>query len=187
MMAVIFLYICPLFRTKKEKLQGKNTWHAFCLNYKENSRTEMEEQMKKILLISLLVILIIPLLTATGFARGRKSCAPGHFLTLSFFINPVNIGYKHRLFGNLYATTNLDYRRSITDLELQTGAVYLFPHKIIIFTLYGGGGIQFSRNEGYQYPYLTVGTNFLFLFTEIIHPLENGREPNYRFGFSFKF
>lgn len=147
----------------------------------------MEEQMKKILLISLLVALIIPLLTATGFARGRRLSTPGHFLTFSFFINPVNIGYKHRLFDNLYATTSLDYRRSITDLELQAGAVYLIPRKIIIFTLYGGGGIQFSRNEGYQYPYLTVGTNFLFLFTEIIHPLENGMEPKYRFGFSFKF
>ena len=147
----------------------------------------MEERMKKMLLISLLVALVIPLFTAIGTARERKPSAPGHFLTFSFFINPVNIGYKHRLSDNFYATANLHYRRSITDLELQTGAVYLIPRKIIIFTLYGGGGIQFSRNEGYQYPYLIVGTNFLFLFTEIIHPLESGKEPNYRFGFSFKF
>ncbi len=147
----------------------------------------MEEQMKKTLFIGLMVALIIPLFAANGIARERRPCAPGHFLTFSFFINPVSIGYKHRLFDNLYAATNLHYRSSITDLELQTGAVYLIPRKILIFTLYGGGGIQFSRNEGYQYPYLTVGTNFLFLFTEIIHPLESGMEPKYRFGFSFKF
>jgi len=139
------------------------------------------------LLISFLVMLIIPPLSATGLARDRKPCPPGHFLTFSFFINPVNIGYKHRLFDNVYAATNLDYRRSKTDLELQAGAVYLIPRKILIFTFYGGGGIQFSRNEGYQYPYVTVGTNFLFLFTEIIHPLERKTEPKYRFGFSFKF
>ena len=147
----------------------------------------MEERMKKLIMIALLVVFVVLLFTATGFARGRKHSTPGHFLTFSFFINPVNIGYKHRLSDNVYATANLDYRSSITDLELQTGAVYLVPRKILIFQLYGGGGIQLSRNEGYQYPYLTVGTNFLFLFTEIIHPLEKGMEPKYRFGFSFKF
>jgi len=143
--------------------------------------------MRKIFLIILLLALIFLLFTAHGFARERKHSSPGHFLTFSFFINPVNIGYKHRISDNVYATVNLDYRRSISDLEFQTGAVYLIPRKILIFQLYGGGGFQISRNEGYQYPYLTVGTNFLFLFTEIIHPLENGKEPKYRFGFSFKF
>jgi len=143
--------------------------------------------MKKIVLIVLMAVLIILLLTATGFASKKRDCTPGHFLTFSCFINPVNIGYKHRLSENIYATANLDYRSSINDLEFQTGAVYLIPRKILIFQLYGGGGVQLSRNEGYQYPFLTVGTNFLFLFTEIIHPLENRMEPKYRLGFSFKF
>jgi len=147
----------------------------------------MEEQMKKILLISHLTILIIFLLSASGYAEEKKYLAPNHFLTFSFFINPVNIGYKHRVSDNIYATANLDYRSSINDLEFQAGAVYLIPRKILIFTLYGGGGLQASRNEGFQYPYVTIGTNFLFLFTEIIHPLESGMEPDYRFGFSFKF
>jgi len=87
----------------------------------------------------------------------------------------------------VYATGNLDYRQSVDDLEFQAGAVYMFPVKILIFRLYTGGGYQFSRNEGYQYPYVTVGTNFLFLFSEVIYPMETATDPKYRFGLSFKF
>jgi len=77
--------------------------------------------------------------------------------------------------------------QSVNDLEFQASAVYMFPVKILIFRLYTGGGYQFSRNEGYQYPYVTVGTNFLFLFSEVIYPMETATDPKYRFGLSFKF
>lgn len=112
---------------------------------------------------------------------------PKNYITFSWFLKPASLGLKLRLYSNVYATGNLDYRDSTNDLEFQTGAVYLIPRKIIIFRLYAGGGYQFSRNEGYQYPYLTVGTNFIFLFSEVIYPMESGLDPKYRFGLSFKF
>jgi formate/nitrite transporter FocA (FNT family) len=144
----------------------------------------MEEQMKKIILIVLLVIIALFLSESQAFA---EKPAPNKFLTVSCFINPVGIGYKHAVANDFYLAGSLDYRSTASDLEFQTGALYLIPKKILIFRFYVGGGLQFSRNQGYQYPYVSVGTNFLFLFTEMIHPLEANRDPRYRFGFSVKF
>jgi hypothetical protein len=81
----------------------------------------------------------------------------------------------------------MDYVSSASDLEFQTGALYIIPKKILIFQFYGGAGLQFSRNTGYQYPYINLGTRFLFLFSEVIHPLRHGTQPRYRFGLSFSF
>lgn len=108
-------------------------------------------------------------------------------LNLTFPVNPVGIGYKHQIFKNVYATGNLDYYRSISDLEFRVGTEYLFPPKIVIFKFYSGCGVQFSRNNGYQYPYITVGTNFIFFYSEIVLPLKSGISPNYRIGFNFRF
>lgn len=144
--------------------------------------------MKKMLSISLLGVLIFLICASGAFARSHhRNYSPKNYLTFSWFLKPASLGLKHRLFSNVYATGNLDYRNSSNDLEFQAGAVYLIPRKIIIFRLYAGGGYQFSRNEGYQYPYVTVGTNFIFLFSEIIYPMRNGMDSKYRFGFSFKF
>lgn len=144
--------------------------------------------MKKILSISLSGVLIFLICASGVFARSHhRNYSSKNYLTFSWFLKPASLGLKHRLFRNVYATGNLDYRNSSNDLEFQAGAVYLIPRKIIIFRLYGGGGYQFSRNEGYQYPYVTVGTNFIFLFSEIIYPMRNGIDSKYRFGFSFKF
>jgi len=143
--------------------------------------------MRKLLSISTLGVLII-LVSASGiFAKSYKDYSPRNYITFSWFLKPASLGLKHRLFSNLYATANLDYKDSTNDLEFQAGTVYLFPVKIIIFRFYAGGGYQFSRNEGYQYPYVTVGTNFIFLFSEVIYPLESGLDPKYRFGLSFRF
>lgn len=144
--------------------------------------------MKKILSISLLGVLIILISASGAFARSyHRDYGTKNYLTFSWFLKPASLGLKHRLFSNVYATGNLDYRDSINDLEFQAGAVYLFPVEIIIFKFYAGGGYQFSRNEGYQYPYVTVGTNFLFLFSEVIYPMRSGMDSKYRFGLSFKF
>lgn len=144
--------------------------------------------MKKLFSISMLGVLIILISTSGLFARSNyRDPAPRNFITFSWFLKPASLGLKHRLFSNVYAAGNLDYRDSTNDLEFQAGAVYLIPRKIIIFRLYAGGGYQFSRNEGYQYPYVTVGTNFIFLFSEVIYPMESGMDPKYRFGLSFKF
>ena len=140
--------------------------------------------MKRTIWMSLTGLLILVL--AGGFVSGKDK-APKGYLNFSFFINPLDIGYQHRLVDNLYGTVNLDYQGSDSDLLFRTGAVYLIPRKIIIFRFYGGGVLQYSRNFGYDYPYLTVGTRFLFLFTEIIHPIESRAKPEYKFGFSVKF
>ncbi len=127
------------------------------------------------------------LLILMGGILSAKERTPKGYLNFSFFINPLDIGYQHRLVDNLYATANLDYQGSDSDLKFRTGAVYSIPRKIIIFRFYGGGGFQYSRNQGYQYPYLAVGTRFLFLFSEILHPIESHATPEYRLGFSVKF
>lgn len=143
--------------------------------------------MKKIISTIATASLFICLSTADLSAKHRKPSYPDNYLTFTFFVNPIGIGLKHHLGSNVYATGNLDYRDAISDLQFRTGAVYFFPVKILIFQFFTGGGIQLSRNDGYQYPYVTIGTNFLFLYTEMIHPIESRTSPEYRFGFSFKF
>lgn len=140
--------------------------------------------MKKIAVMCSIGLLILVLVGSTVSAKART---PNGYLNFSFFINPLDIGYQHRVVDNLYGTANLDYRGSDSDLIFRTGAVYSIPRKIIIFRFYAGGGLQYSRNIGYQYPYLTVGTRYLFLFSEIIHPIESHATPEYRLGFSIKF
>jgi hypothetical protein len=143
--------------------------------------------MKKQLSAIVLGILII-LLSASGvLAKPHREYPARNYLNFSWFLKPTSLGLKARLFSNVYATGNMDYRESVDDLEFQAGAVVLFPAKILIFRLYAGGGYQFSRNDGYQYPYVTVGTNFLFLFSEVIYPMEAATDPKYRFGLSIKF
>lgn len=143
--------------------------------------------MKKLFFIIMLISLAT-LLSSNGlFARSPRSYPAQNYLNLSWFLRPASLGIKTRLFSNVYATGNLDYRKSIDDLELQAGAVYMFPVKILIFKLYAGGGYQFSKNEGFQYPYATVGTNFWVLFTEAVYPLDSRTGPKYRFGLSIKF
>ena len=143
--------------------------------------------MKKIILIGMLVVPIFLLSSTALSAKDNWKPASKNYLTITCLINPAGLGIKHHIFDNVYAAGSLQYQSSVSDLEFQTGAVYLIPRKVIIFTFYGGAGLQFSRNEGYQYPYVAVGTNFLFFFSEIIHPLKSEMSPEYRFGLSFKF
>jgi hypothetical protein len=146
--------------------------------------------MKKYLTIGLMVLLVFSFSAMDTFAKHRRSRsyqAPDNFVTFSFFISPVSVGYKHRLSGNLFLTGNMDYVSSESDLLFQAGAAYMLPRKILFFRLYGGGGIEMSRNHGYLYPYVVAGTKFLFLYAEIIHPMQSHSTPNYRLGFSFSF
>lgn len=143
--------------------------------------------MKKALLISLLAVLLIGLGTSDVFAQKRRRSHNDNFLNLTFLVNPAGLGYMHHLGKNVYATGTLDYNHSESDLAFRLGGAYLFPIKVLIFRFYGGGGFQLSRNEGYQYPYVHIGTKFLFLYTEIIYPMEKRLTPEYRLGFSFRF
>jgi len=144
--------------------------------------------MKRYLTMGLMVLLVFAFCATDTYAEHRRSRSfrsPDNFVTFSFFINPVSVGYKHRLTGNVFLTGNMDYVSSESDLMFQAGAAYVLPRKILFFRPYGGGGIEMSRNHGYMYPYVSFGTKFLFLYAEIVHPLQNKSTPNYRFGFSF--
>jgi hypothetical protein len=146
--------------------------------------------MRKFLTIGLLGLLVMAFCATNTFAdqrRSRSVQSPDNFVTFSFFINPVSLGYQHRLSGNLFLVGNMDYVRSESDLLFQAGAAYMLPRKILFFRLYGGGGIEMSRNHGYMYPYVMAGTKFLFLYAEIVHPMQSHSTPNYRLGFSFSF
>ena len=146
--------------------------------------------MKKYLAICLMGFLVFAFCATETFAEHRRSRyyqAPDNFVTFSFIINPISLGYQHRLTGNLFLTGNMDYVSSESDLLFQAGAAYMLPRKILFFRLYGGGGIEMSRNHGYMYPYVMAGTKFLFLYAEIVHPMQSKSTPNYRFGFSISF
>lgn len=143
--------------------------------------------MKRYLMISSLALLIMGLCATDVFAGHKKFKTPEHYVTFSFFIHPCSIGYKHLVLRNLYLTGNLDYCSSDEELLLQTGAAYMIPRKIIIFRFFGGGGIEFSRNNGYMHPYVMVGTKLWIIHFDIVHPLRQNREPGYRFGFIFSF
>ena len=143
--------------------------------------------MKKTLMISLLVLFFFFLTMAETQASSERCSSKSSYLSLSLFHHPKGFGLKQRIFQNVYVSGQLEYLSSVNDLEIQTGALYMIPRKFFIFQFYGGAGLQFSRNTGYQYPYLNLGTRFLFLFTEVTHPLQRQATPNYRFGLSFSF
>jgi len=159
----------------------------FLLNIPSGTTKKWEAKMKKFILIGLMAVFILLLFATEIQARQRHFSASKSYLTLTCFQKPKGVGLKQHLFSNIYFTGNMDYLPSVSDLEFQVGALYMIPHKILIFRFYGGAGVQVSRNMGYKYPYVTLGTNFLFFFSEVIHPLERSQEPGYRFGLSFKF
>ena len=144
--------------------------------------------MKKIAIAGLLGLCVLAFLPAESFARHWKHDPPRRTVTMSLFVfHPWSVGYRHLIARNVYLTGNMDYLDSDKDLRFQAGAVYRIPHKILFFHVFGGGGVEASRNEGFMYPYVSAGANFWILYTEINHPLRNGREPVTRFGFSFSF
>jgi hypothetical protein len=146
--------------------------------------------MKKSLAIGLMGLTVLFFCATDTFAKHRRPRSyqtPNNFVTFSFFINPVSVGYKHRLSGNIFLTGNMDYVNTESDLLFQAGAAYILPRKILFFRLYGGGGVEMSRNHGYKYPYVMAGTKFFFLHAEIVHPMQSHSTPTYRFGFSFSF
>jgi hypothetical protein len=146
-----------------------------------------EERMKKIMMISLLSLLLMGFCLDNGLASSKKNQPADNYLTFSFVINPVSVGYKRQVARNLFFTGNVDYEGSHGDLYFQGGASYMIPRKFWIFWFYGGGGWQFSRNSGYQFPYMALGTRVWILSWEVVYPLQRGEGQEYRFGFSIAF
>ncbi len=144
--------------------------------------------MKKAGVIGILGLCFSSLFAPDILARHRTFIPPENCVNLSLFVfHPLSVGYKRLVSRNLYLTGNMDYDGSDKDLLFQGGAAYLVPRKILFFRLYGGGGVEFSRNRGYMYPYVSVGTMFWILYTEVVHPLREGREPGFRLGFNITF
>ena len=142
--------------------------------------------MKKALIIVIIVTLTI-LAAELLAAATHDSRTPGSFINLYKSDGNIAAGLKQQVFRNIYASGNVQYFNSASDLELQAGAVYMLPHKVLFFRLYGGTGLQMSRNKGFQYPYVMLGTDFLFFFSETIYPLKSELGPKFRGGFSFHF
>lgn len=122
---------------------------------------------------------------------------PDGFLQLYLVKNSFAAGIKHRLWQRIYTAANVEYREDDRDLLFQTGAVYTYPYEMVFlkidgrkilyldFYFYGGGGAQFSRNNGYHYPYIILGLHSMFLYAETVYPWSD-EKPVLRTGLSFK-
>ncbi len=143
--------------------------------------------MKKYRTVVLFVLMVGVFGVPTMFAHGKKPDLPDHYLTFSFVIHPASVGYKHRVASSTYLTTNLDYLGGKDDLHFQVGVSYMIPRKFLIFWFYGGTGLQFSRRQAYQYPYITLGTRFWILYSEVVYPIQRASDTGFRFGFSVTF
>ena len=145
--------------------------------------------MEKAIVLLLVVLNVSLIYGKTKMTPAKEKKEKNHFiiLDLTFPVYPSGLGYKHPIFKNFYATGNLNYTNHESDLICRTGIEYLFPVKILIFKFYTGTGLQFSRNVGYQYPYASIGTQFLFFYNEMVVPVKKDRGFLYRFGFSFRF
>jgi hypothetical protein len=146
-----------------------------------------EGTVKKYKTITILAFIVFVFGGSNLFAHGKKSELPDNYITFSFVINPASVGYKHRVANSTYLTTNLDYVDDRNDITFQVGAGYMIPRKFLFFWLYGGAGLQFSRNRAYEHPYITLGTRFWILYWEAVYPMQRGEDTGFRFGFSVTF
>lgn len=111
---------------------------------------------------------------------------PAVFLNLYRYEKRLAPGLKIRLCNEFYVTGNFEYSYEERDLNLQLGAVYFLNSASSGISFYGGGGAHFSRTDGYQYPYLVLGTDFFFLFYELVYPWATEAAPQHRFGLSIE-
>lgn len=128
-----------------------------------------------------------PVWSDVSFDLYGKEPSPVLTLNLYYVDRKLMPGLKYRLKEDLYATGNIDYSYQEWALRMQLGAIYYLPHDFFLLSFYGGGGVQFSAQNGYQYPYVVLGSDFLFFFGEIIYPWEINYSPSTRCGFSFNF
>lgn len=153
--------------------------------------------MRKILLSALFLIFLVAAgktpVAAADFPKDVH-ILPSSFLNIYWVDESFCMGLKQRLFTPVYATVNLDFNREATDLTLSLGLVYVLPKEEWLFRcipvnlyFYGGGGWQYTRNQGQHNSYLLLGVNYLFLFAESVYPLGYEVEPQFRSGFSIRF
>lgn len=116
-----------------------------------------------------------------------KKPAPKAFLHLYRYEKRWAPGLKFHIHDRLYLTGNIEYSYQERDLNLLMGGVYFLNSPSSWFAFYGGGGVQLSNEHCYKYPYLIVGTDFLFLFYELVYPWTSEVTPQHRFGWSISF
>ncbi len=133
----------------------------------------------------ILILILGSSLPAAGHTRHIRPAK--NFLTFSFVINPSQLGYKHHLGKNFYATGDLIYKQENIDLLFRAGGAYYLPVKVLFFRFYGASGYQFARNSANDFPYVAVGTHFWIFYSEVLHPLKNRTSPEYRLGFAVRF
>jgi hypothetical protein len=154
---------------------------------------DKEIEMKKTLSAMLIGVCILALSSLPAAAHHRswdwsRNESPRQMVTASLFVfRPWSAGFRQRIVPNVYLTATMDYHKNEKDLRFQTGAIYRLSRKLLFFRLYGGGGMEFSRNDGYLYPYITVGADFWIFYSEVSHPLRREKDPTTRFGFRFSF
>lgn len=142
-----------------------------------------------ILLLFFLIVLSLGLTPAGVSARESREQEdyPSGFLQLYKTEKNLASSLKLRLWRGLYAGANIEYYASCRDTKLHLAGLYLLPHEFLFFRFYGGAGYQFSRNNDGDFPYLVIGSHFIFLFSEVLYPWEDEAAPLVRFGFSFDF
>ncbi len=141
-------------------------------------------------LIVTVVILLLVFAVVQAWTHGRSGYAPppSNYVNVSFAVwHPAGVGIQHRVRNNVFLTGQMEYFKGEKDLLFQAGAAYMVPRKFWIFRLYGGGGVELTRNETHVHPYASVGTKFWIFYTDVSHPLRSHADPRYRFGFSFSF
>lgn len=153
--------------------------------------------MKRFVLSVLILLFLAGAQTAPVMAADPQEdvhLLPDSFLNIYWLDQALCMGLKQQLFSPVYATANLDYHWTSSDLTLSLGLVYMLPKEEELFGFlpvdlhfYGGGGWQFTRNQGRNNPYLLLGINCLIFFAESVYPLNPELEPEFRSGFSIKF
>lgn len=115
----------------------------------------------------------------------------------TFNINVMRFGgpglsWSSKIDTNSYWTTGISYDVIGSggiqdDLILHAGYKYLVPVKLAIFNFHVGGSFVISRNEGIRYPYISMGTDFLFMMMGFDLPISSSNRTDFYFGFKFDY
>ena len=74
---------------------------------------------KAVMIISLVSLLMMGICIDDVLASSKKNQPSDNYLTFSFVIYPVSVGYKRQVVHGFYFTGNVDYVGSNEDLYFQ--------------------------------------------------------------------
>ncbi|AGB42451.1 hypothetical protein Halha_2577 [Halobacteroides halobius DSM 5150] len=145
--------------------------------------------MKKRIWLYLLVLFVFifssNIILAKDIVEIKKNIYPANILNLYKTGDKYpSVGIKHHLEKGIYLGGNLEYQQS-DGAELELSSVYMIPD-VFIFDFYGGGGLKVNIKNKDLDPYLLLGNQFIFLFSEVKYYLSEDQVES-RAGFKFKF